>query len=245
MKRVGIVCALAVEARHLCPVPPPPGAIATLPDGSLLTISGMGGAAATRGAHALLGAGATALASWGMAGGLDPSLGAGAIILPDEIMAPGGATVATTLRWRDQLCLTLTALQPVVLGRLLSSATVIASVAEKSALFAATGAVAVDMESAAVAGAAHAQQLPFIAVRVIVDGATDALPGSVGAASGADGRLRPWRLAAALARTPADLMLLPGLARRYRTASRRLAAVAGVSLQQAYAAAGAAQRGAS
>ncbi len=241
MNRVGIVCALGLEARHLCAQLPAPRTVSMLSDGSLLTVSGMGAAAAARGARALLAAGATALASWGTAGGLDPALGAGAIILPDEVMAAGGATVATSRAWRDQLYPSLTALQPVIRGRLLSGTPVIASVAEKSALFAATGALAVDMESAAVAAETCARRLPFIAVRVVVDRAGDALPRSVGVAADGDGRLRLWRLLGALALAPADLLLLPGLARRYRAASRGLAALAAVSLQEAYAAAVAVQ----
>jgi adenosylhomocysteine nucleosidase len=56
----------------------------------LVAITGMGGAAASAGAGALTRAGAKALASWGMAGGLDPSLQAGTILLPDEIVGANG-----------------------------------------------------------------------------------------------------------------------------------------------------------
>ena len=45
------------------------------------------------GARSLIEAGATALASWGMAGGLDPALSAGAILLPSEVLGPDGRIV--------------------------------------------------------------------------------------------------------------------------------------------------------
>jgi adenosylhomocysteine nucleosidase len=108
-------------------------------------------------------------------------------------------------------------------GKLVSSPRAVSSLQEKAALFRATGAVAVDMESWAIAQIAVEHSLPFIAVRVIVDGAQDALPMAVTAAADAQGQLHPWRLVRALARTPADLGALVRLARRYRVANRSLA----------------------
>src|SRR4029077_917603 len=70
---VGIVSALAAEARHLGPTTQRREALASFADGTLLVVSGIGGSAAARGARALIDAGATALISWGMAGGLDPA----------------------------------------------------------------------------------------------------------------------------------------------------------------------------
>ena len=98
--------------------------------------------------------------------------------------------------------------------------------AAKGALFRATGALAVDMESYAVAEVARAQGLPFLAVRVIVDGAGDGLPRPVAAVADGAGPLNVWRLIGAMARAPSDLAPLLRLARRYRAASRSLAAVA-------------------
>ena len=227
---VGVVCALASEARHLGHTTRGLDSLRPLSDGTLLAVSGMGASAAARSATALVGAGATALASWGMAGGLDPALAAGTIFLPDEVISPDGATVATARDWRERLASALATQHPVTQGRLLTSRTAIGSPAEKATLFRTTGAVAVDMESLAVAEVASAHQLPFIAVRVIVDSAADALPQAVTAAADNEGHLQIWRLIGALARTPADLAPLLRLARRYRAANRSLAAVARVGL---------------
>jgi adenosylhomocysteine nucleosidase len=188
----------------------------------------MGGAAAARSAKALIEAGATALASWGMAGGLDPALAAGTIFLPSEVISPDGAALATAHDWCERLGAALAAQRPVTTGRLLTSRTAIATPADKATLFRETGAAAVDMESLAVAEVARSHQLPFIAVRVIVDSAADALPQAVTAAADKEGHLQVWRLIGALARTPADLAPLLRLARRYRAANRSLAAVARV-----------------
>ncbi len=47
--------------------------------------------------------------------------------------------------------------------------------AERAALAAATGALAVDMESAAIARVAKERQIPFLAIRVVTDGPDDTL----------------------------------------------------------------------
>jgi hypothetical protein len=93
-------------------------------------------------------------------------------------------------------------------------------------LFRATGAAAVDMESVAVGEVAERHGLPFIAVRVIVDSATDVLPRAVAAAADNEGHLQIWRLIGALALAPNELAPLIRLARRYRAANRSLAAIA-------------------
>jgi adenosylhomocysteine nucleosidase len=223
---VGIVCALQSEARHLGPATRRTESLATLADGTLLHVSGMGGAAAALGARTLTDAGATALVSWGMAGGLDPALAAGTLILPTEVIALNGAGIETSRPWRERLSAAVASRLAAVPGRLVTSTRAVGSVADKAALFRETGAAAVDMESLAVAQVAMSRHLPFLAVRVIVDSAGDALPRAVTAAADAAGHLRLWRLLGALTLAPGDLVHLIRLARRYRAAGRSLAAVA-------------------
>jgi adenosylhomocysteine nucleosidase len=200
--------------------------LASLADGTLVAVTGMGGSAAAAGSRALIEAGATALASWGMAGGLDPTLDAGAILLPTEVIGSERQSFNTAPAWRDRLSCAVAAFAPVRGGRLLTSARAIGSVADKAELFRATGAAAVDMESAAVGEVAARHQLPFIAVRVVVDSATDVLPRAVTAAADNEGHLQIWRLIGALALAPNELAPLIRLARRYRAANRSLAAIA-------------------
>ena len=219
MTRLGIVAAFAAESRHLGPLMPGSS------DGTLLVVSGMGGAAAASGARQLVDAGARALLSWGVAGGLDPALPAGALFLPGEVISADGVVYQTAREWRETLATTVASCHPVTGGRLLTSRRPLGSAADKSIAFSETGAAAVDMESAAVAEVARAQGLPFLAVRAIVDTANEPLPmAAIAAAS--EGSVTLSRLLGAVARTPADL---PGLIRlmwRYRAASRSLAAVA-------------------
>ena len=88
-----------------------------------LAVSGMGAAAAACGALHSSQAGATALVSWGMAGGLDPALAAGDICLPSEVVAADGRRVRHRARIganasRASIALSASA---VVCGRLLTS----------------------------------------------------------------------------------------------------------------------------
>lgn len=223
---VGIVCALRSEARHLVRPAPRQASVQRLADGKLLVLTGMGPAAATNGAESLVAAGADALVSWGLAGGLDPQLPAGKIFLPSEIATPGGASLASDVLWRERLAAELTGFAPLSSGRLVTVAAAVTTVAGKAALFESSGAAAVDMESAAIAQVAHGRTLPFLAVRVIVDRAGDVLPDTFVAAIDASGEFSVWRLLAQLARSPGELSALLQLAHTFQQANRALAAVA-------------------
>jgi hopanoid-associated phosphorylase len=225
LNAVGIVCALASEARHLGPISRHEP-VETLPDGILVAVTGMGAAAASKGAVALIDAGASALASFGLAGGLDPVLQAGAILLPARVIGADGHVVPTADGWRERLASALRGHALSRDGSLLTMPRAIGSVADKARLFQTTGAAAVDMESLAVGEVAVRHQLPFVAVRVIVDSAGDVLPSAVTAAADKEGHLQIWRLIGALAKAPSELAPLIRLACRYRAANRSLAAVA-------------------
>jgi adenosylhomocysteine nucleosidase len=210
---VGVVAALASEARALRPG-----------GGSLLAVSGIGRAAAETAARSLVEAGVSALITFGMAGGLDPALKPGSVVLPREVISPEGKYYAACPSWRERVAAAVRPLCAVTEGNLLTSAYAIDTPGEKAAAFHRTGAAAVDMESAAVAEVAAQHNLPFIAARVIVDTAADRLPRAVVAASRA-GRVQFGRLLAGMVLAPGEIAALVRLARRYRIAMRSLRAV--------------------
>jgi adenosylhomocysteine nucleosidase len=224
-RRVGIVCALRSEARHLGRIASPPATVQPLADGNLWVLSGAGQGAAAAGARALLSAGADALLSFGLAGGLDPGLSAGRIVVPAEILAPDGTVSGCDASWREQLAAALAGHAPVG-GRLASVVAPLASAAAKRALFAASGACAVDMESAAIARVAHSSGVPCAVVRVVVDRVGDPVPAAVLAAMDAAGEVSPWRLCGLLLREPGQLGALLRLARNFILAGRSLRTVA-------------------
>ena len=197
----------------------------TTKDGTLVAVSGIGFAAAAAAATALVDAGAVALVSWGVAGGLDPALRAGTICLPGEVVSRDGTTFMTDHHWRELIAAAIASRHTLVAGKLLTSNLAIDDDVGKANAFRDTGAVAVDMESAAVASIAAARGLPFVAVRVIADTAVDALPRAVIEATRL-GSVRIARLLLETVRRPGDVAGLIRLAQRYRTARRVLAAVA-------------------
>ena len=227
MNGVGVVAALEAEARTLGPVVRRRDGLSSLGDGSLLAVSGMGGELAALAARRLVDAGAAALMSFGLAGGLDPTLSVGTVVLPSAVISRGGARFLTSAAWREQLSSAIARRRPVAAGTLLTSAQPIGAVADKIAAFRETGAVAVDMESLGVAEVSAAHGLPFVAVRVIVDTAADVLPRAVVAAS-RGGQVNIRRLIGGLVVAPLELVALIRLARAYRAATRSLAAAADV-----------------
>ncbi|HEX3603363.1 MAG TPA: hypothetical protein VHU43_04675 [Steroidobacteraceae bacterium] len=224
-----MVAALALEARALGPSLPRSGGsplseLALLGGGSLLAVSGIGRAAAEAAAGALVEAGVSALITFGMAGGLDPALKAGSVVLPRELISPEGRRYLACASWREWVAAAVSPLRAVSEGNLLTSARAIDTPAEKAAAFHETGAAAVDMESAAVAEVAAKHNLPFIAARVIVDTAADRLPRAVVAASRA-GRVQFGRLLLGVLLAPGEIAGLIRLTQRYRIAMRSLRAI--------------------
>jgi nucleoside phosphorylase len=226
---VGVVAALASEARALGPSLPRGGTVplsdlALLGGGSLLAVSGIGLVAAHAAAAALVEAGVSALITFGMAGALDPALNPGSVVLPRELISAEGRRYAACASWRASVAAAVSPLRAVSEGNLLSSVRAIDTPAEKAAAFRGTGAAAVDMESTAVAEVAAKHNLPFIAVRVIVDTAADRLPRAVVAASRA-GRMQFGRLLMGVLLSPGEIAGLVRLAQRYRIAMRSLRAI--------------------
>ena len=108
MSAVGVVTALASEARALGPsMPrggdPPLSELAVLGEGSLLALSGIGRVAAAAAAEALVDAGVTALMTFGLAGGLDPALRTGSVVIPCDLLSADGARYTACRTWREQV----------------------------------------------------------------------------------------------------------------------------------------------
>ena len=100
-------------------------------------------------------------------------------------------------------------------GLIIGQDHIAASVAEKAALHAQTGALAVDMETHIAARVAARHGLPFAAIRVISDTAHEALPPAALVGMNPDGSMALGKVLASLARTPAQL---PALIRTGRNA---------------------------
>ena len=191
----------------------------------LLAVSGMGRAAAEDAAEELLQRfRPSAVLSIGFAGGLASHLAPGALVVAEEVV-PANAPDGDMLRPDDALQrLALDALAmvgpPHFRGPLLTATEIVATPADKARLAAATGALAVDMESAWVGGVCERHGTPFLAVRAVVDAAEDALP-PVLVDVAAGGR---WQRVARLLARPWVLPRLLPLARAAASARASLAA---------------------
>lgn len=174
-------------------------------------------AGAEAAAERLVARGATALVSFGLAGGLDPALLPGAVIVPAEVME-GGQHYRTDYA----LCARFGGQAPL---RALAAPSILATLQEKRAARDATLAVIVDLESGAVARVAARHGLPFTAVRAVCDPAGFALPPLALEALDAGGRISPWRVLRSVLRRPGQipaLLALSGHAAEARAALRRL-----------------------
>lgn len=111
-------------------------------------------------------------------------------------------------------------------GPILGDDRVVALAADKSRLWHLTGAIAVDLESGAVATVALAHGLPCAALRVICDPAERDLPPAALTALDGGGAIGLGRVLASVARTPAQILGLCRLARDAAVARRALVDVA-------------------
>ena len=221
---VGIVTALTGEARALTQKSPRPGKVVALGGGCIAWLGGMGQEAAREAALGLLDAGATALAVFGVAGALAPGMHCGTLFCPSLVIDERGHAVPTTPSWRIALNQRLLAanLPLVAEGSLLSLSSPLLLASDKTSMRARHHAMAIDMESAAVAAVASERQLPFTVLRAIFDEYDDNLPGELQAGVDAWGRLLPLHMLAALLRHPRRLGELPGWAARMGKATRAL-----------------------
>jgi len=224
--RPGIIAAMVAEARILAKGPILPGGLIQLPEGAMILLSGVGASRARLAARTLLEKGATALVSWGAAGGLLPGLSPGSLILPESIIAADQSAYYVDPVWHERLSSRLKGVVDVYKGPLAQSTVVVASCAEKALLLRRTGAIAVDMESASIAGIAKDAGLPFMVIRAITDLAEMALPRSALHSIDEFGRVRPLKLIQCLARNPMELLVLGRLIRNFRFAQATLATVA-------------------
>lgn len=217
--RIGIVTGMRIEEDSLG------AAFASLPEHRkpLTYCAGASAERAYGGARALAEQGAAALLSIGIAGGLDAALRPGRVVLPDIVLDAGGAERRVSAEWHAAV---VQDLPTPAIGPLYAAAEPACTVAEKAALRASTGALAIDIESAAVAAAATEANLPFLVLRIIADPADRAIPQAALVGIDANGNRRPLAVLMRLLSRPGDLPALIGLARDSKAALRQLRRVA-------------------
>lgn len=205
MPQPGFVVGLAAEARIAARSGFPVRAGGGTPSG------------AAEAASRLVRDGATALISFGLAGGLDPVLRSGMVVVPETVLCDGQAFQAdAALAARFGGCTG---------HRLLAGDTVATDAVAKRHLFGATGAQAIDLESGAVVRVAASYGLPFAVVRAICDPAERDLPPAALIALDQDGAIGLVAVLLSVLRQPAQipaLLTLAGDAARAHRSLRRI-----------------------
>ena len=158
-----------------------------------------------------VGPGCRGIISFGIAGGLDPQLRPGAVIVASSVIGANGVKGAlpTSEGWSQGL---LGACAHPVQAPILGVDAAVTEPSDKMRLFMQTGAAALDMESHIAASVAVSQGLPFAALRVIADSAQQRIPQAALAGMREDGSTDAMGVLRALMQTPGDLFDLPGVA---------------------------------
>lgn len=225
----GIVVALPEELATLTSQKVAKGGYLMLNNQLVVAYSGAGAVNANNAAQLLVEQGATRLVSWGCAGALSEELKPGDLVLADKLKDADGNfvdDVYVSSSLHDVINNYLPKKTSVYTGILVESRDIIALSVIKKQLHASTGAIAVDMESIAIAKVAKQHRLSFLALRVIVDPASMNLPEAINQSLNAQGVIELPKLLLFIARHPLQIPGLMRLGRHFNTAKKTLRALA-------------------
>lgn len=222
----GILVALPEELLTLTKSTLKQGECTTVAKNLLVSLSGSGNENAKIATQSLIAKGASRLISWGCAGALAPHLKAGDLVIPTSILTDNHTLLATQANWSKQIINTLESSIKCYNGVLFASSTIITLARDKAEQYQQTGALAVDMESGALAHIAQQENIPFVAIRSIADPANLNLPGAISHAMTAKGVISIPNLMLYLCSHPAEIPRLIRLGLHFNTASKSLKIVA-------------------
>lgn len=225
----GIIVALPEELTTLTAKKIDKGCCLFIADKILVANSGAGPVNAQAAAELLVAKGATRLISWGCAAALCAALKPGDLIVADELIDHTGcknAKFSISSYWHSYTSNRLSTSIAIHTGGLAESKSIISSSKDKERLQSATGAVALDMESIAVARVAGLYGLPFLAIRAIADPVNMDLPLAINHSLNDQGEIILGKLLMFLALHPAELPGLIKLGLHFNAAKKTLKSVA-------------------
>jgi adenosylhomocysteine nucleosidase len=160
--------------------------------------------------------------SFGIAGGLDPTLRSGDVVVATEVLSGDTRWLAGLALNEELIASVAQGSRRVVRGGLAGVEQMVVAQSRKAALRSETGAAAVDMESHIAAAYAAEAGLPFAALRVISDPASRALPALARSAIKPNGEIDLRKVLSGVARNPLTLRALVSTGIDFNRALRSL-----------------------
>ncbi len=229
----GIIIALAEELSTLKTIPNslwepnlPRGKFVFLTDDILLIHSGAGAENARKAAELAVSKGATQLMSWGCAAALSPDLKMGDLVLAESLISSDGQEISVNATWHQHAKNVLGSEITAYKGALIASEKVVSTAQEKHTIFEKTGAIALDMESGAIANVATHYAMPFLVIRAIADPASMDLPNALENALNEKGEVAITRILKSLVLNPKEIPHLIQIGQYFQIAKKTLSNVA-------------------
>ncbi len=222
----GIVVALPEELSTLTSKKIDKGCCLFIADKLLVAYSGAGSNNAQLATELLVAKGVARLMSWGCAAALSASLKPGDLILADKLIDAENIEMAVNTDWYSYAKNSLAKFIVVHSGSLAESISIVSSSMDKKQVHSITGAVALDMESIAIAKVARQYNLPFLSIRVIADPVNMSLPLAINYSLNDQGDIMLGKLLLFLFLHPAELPGLIKLGLHFNAAKKTLKSVA-------------------
>jgi len=225
----GIVVALPEELGTLTSKKIDKGRCVFISDAVILAYSGAGADNAQTASELLIAQGATRLISWGCAAAISDTLKPGDLVLADSLTdAEGGRNTkfCVSADWHNHVNTLLSSYIKVHTGSLVESKNIVSSSSDKKHLHIQSGAIALDMESIAVAKVAKQNKLPFLVIRAIADPANMDLPKAINHSLNNEGDIILAKLLSYIVLHPAQIPGLIRLGLHFQAAKNTLKLVA-------------------
>ncbi len=217
----GIIVALPDEISSLTNKKIIKGDCIFINDKTLLTCSGAGSENAKNASRMLIKKGVKRLISWGCAAALKAELKPGDLVLPKNLNTEKQEKISLESPWLTHTLNHLSALNPLT-GSLIESQVIVAESIEKQTIHSKTGAIALDMESIAIAKTAIKHNIPALVIRSIADPMTMSLPKAVSFALNEQGDVILSKLLWFLVTHPTELPGLIKLGLHFKAAKKKL-----------------------
>lgn len=225
----GILIAMPAEARCFSPSFRSIGTIYPLNEKTLVAVSGMG-KLVSQAAQNLIQQKVRCLISCGTAVGLAPHIKPGTLCIPHQIVSNNQELYHCDPDLRQRVVTCLNGTVSLEEGNLVHTPTILQTTQEKHALYQHSAAIASDMESLFIAQEAQKHQIPFVALRVVIDDAHFTMPKQLTQSISPQGEVALRKLLLHLCKQPSLLSPLITLALNFNKTRKVLKNISQMSM---------------